>query len=356
MPPYLVGIHGTSLHSSAILADECGQVLDICLGESINVHEVPAERVPISLRQLFQHLGLRPDRSPNDCAMVCICSEGVISDFDSERLRDMLAHLGWGHVPAIITHAAYAALAGGTLQDSGIAITAGRSATVYGRTTAGQEHKIGGWGSMVGDPGSGYEIGRQALRAAYRGFDGSDSRCPVLERHLTEWLGELTSLKFKDMSTVLDWLDSVRERGEIVRMSEIVTAVDRAANDPGAPDPVAQAILTDAADELFASYKAVRERLDFDDKPYPVVIQGGILEHVHSLRQQLIAMIRGYDAMAQVNFPKYRPVVGALLFALAGQLKLPSADKIRMVEESILALSEEVRTRVVGPKSTIEEA
>ncbi|MBC7262961.1 MAG: hypothetical protein H5T64_01210 [Chloroflexi bacterium] len=356
MPPYVVGIHGTSFRSSAILADERGQVLDICQGESINIHEVLVERVLISLRQLFQHIGLPSGRSSDPCMMVCICSGGVTSDFDSERLHEVLAHLGWGHVPAIITNDAYAALVGGTLQGSGIAMTVGSSATVYGRTTAGQEHKIGGWGSMVSDPGSGYEIGRQALRAAYRSFDGSDFRCPVLERHLIEWLGEWTGLRFQDMSTVIDWLDRVRERGEIARVSEIVPAVDRAANDRNSPDPVAQAILSNAANELFASYKAVREQLDFGDEPYPVVIQGGILEHVHSLRRELVSKIRRYDPMAQVNFPKYRPVVGALLFAVARQLKLPGADQMRMVEESILSLSERVRAWALGPPLAIEEA
>ena len=57
------------------------------------------------------------------------------------------------------------ALAGALGGDAGIVIVAGTGSAAYGRTEDGQSWQAGGWGWLMDDPGSGYWLGRRALRA-----------------------------------------------------------------------------------------------------------------------------------------------------------------------------------------------
>src|ERR1700733_7704143 len=54
----------------------------------------------------------------------------------------------------------------------GIVVIAGTGSIAYGRNAGGEAARAGGWGHMIGDEGSGYWIGREALAAVMRGADG----------------------------------------------------------------------------------------------------------------------------------------------------------------------------------------
>src|SRR6185295_19261309 len=49
---------------------------------------------------------------------------------------------------------------------------AGTGSIAYGRNAQGEAARAGGWGHMIGDEGSGYWIGREALAAVMRAADG----------------------------------------------------------------------------------------------------------------------------------------------------------------------------------------
>src|SRR3989304_4104964 len=54
----------------------------------------------------------------------------------------------------------------------GMVILGGPGPTAYGRNARDQAARAGGWGHILGDEGSGYWIGRQALRSVGRGARG----------------------------------------------------------------------------------------------------------------------------------------------------------------------------------------
>jgi N-acetylglucosamine kinase-like BadF-type ATPase len=56
--------------------------------------------------------------------------------------------------------------------EEGIALVAGTGSSAYGRVRTGAEVTVGGWGHLLGDEGSGYDIARAAMRAATRAIDG----------------------------------------------------------------------------------------------------------------------------------------------------------------------------------------
>ena len=64
------------------------------------------------------------------------------------------------------------ALAGASLTQPGVVVIGGTGAVAYGRSADGREVKAGGWGYLMGDEGSGYDIGRRALQMAAQASDG----------------------------------------------------------------------------------------------------------------------------------------------------------------------------------------
>jgi N-acetylglucosamine kinase-like BadF-type ATPase len=178
----------------------------------------------------------------------------------------------------------------------------------YGRR-AGAGVRAGGWGELFGDEGSGYWIGIRALRTFTKMSDGRAEPGPlyhVLRRDLA--LDEDIDL----VGLVLHGWQGARQR-----IAALAPAVREAAV---SGDHCAQAILAAAAAELAGLVDATRRRLGFESgEVVPVSYSGGIFAMPEVL-EAFLAGISARPASYRVSRPRYRPVIGAALYAatLAG--------------------------------------
>src|SRR5438105_1868162 len=72
----------------------------------------------------------------------------------------------------LVTHDALIALSGATAGEPGIIVIAGTGSIAFGRNREGATARAGGWGYVFGDEGGGFDLTRQALRAALRLEEG----------------------------------------------------------------------------------------------------------------------------------------------------------------------------------------
>ena len=72
----------------------------------------------------------------------------------------------------LVLNDALVALEAGAPGLAGIVVISGTGSIAYGRNAGGAAAGPGGWGHVIGDEGSGYWIGRQALAAVVREVDG----------------------------------------------------------------------------------------------------------------------------------------------------------------------------------------
>ena len=77
-----------------------------------------------------------------------------------------------GDAPLVVTHDADVAYHAAWGEDSGALVLVGTGSLVLARLDDGAEHRVGGWGSALGDDGSGAALGRAALRALLAALDG----------------------------------------------------------------------------------------------------------------------------------------------------------------------------------------
>ncbi|GAB3557628.1 BadF/BadG/BcrA/BcrD ATPase family protein [Arthrobacter alkaliphilus] len=146
-------IGGTKTRGIRILH---GAVTDDRTTGSTNVQNVPVEEAGRRLGELLSTLGAA------NAGAVIVGAGGIDTDADAEHLRRLIAP----HAPRadvfVIHDTRLILAAGGT--DTGIAIISGTGSAVWGINETGQTGRAGGWGYLLGDEGSGYWFGREAVR------------------------------------------------------------------------------------------------------------------------------------------------------------------------------------------------
>ncbi|WP_354245490.1 BadF/BadG/BcrA/BcrD ATPase family protein [Arthrobacter sp. UYEF20] len=134
-------------------------VADESVGSS-NVQNVSREEAARHLAELFGRIG------GGAVAQVYAGAGGIDTDDDAAALAALIAP----HVPGAritVVHDSRLLLAAGGAS-TGVAVIAGTGSAAWGRNGAGAEARAGGWGYLLGDEGSGYWLGREAVRHSLR--------------------------------------------------------------------------------------------------------------------------------------------------------------------------------------------
>lgn len=134
-------------------------VADESVGSS-NVQNVSREEAAAHLAELFARIG------GGAVARVYAGSGGIDTDDDAAALAALIAP----HVPGAritVVHDSRLLLAAGGAT-TGVAVIGGTGSAAWGRNAAGAEARAGGWGYLLGDEGSGYWLGREAVRHSLR--------------------------------------------------------------------------------------------------------------------------------------------------------------------------------------------
>ena len=134
-------------------------VADESVGSS-NVQNVSREEAALNLAGLFARIG------GGQVSQVYAGAGGIDTDDDAAALAALIAP----HVPGAritVVHDSRLLLAAGGAS-TGVAVIGGTGSAAWGRNSRGEEARAGGWGYLLGDEGSGYWLGREAVRHSLR--------------------------------------------------------------------------------------------------------------------------------------------------------------------------------------------
>ncbi len=180
----------------------------------------------------------------------------------------------------LVVNDALIALVAGAHDAPGIVIIAGTGSITYGRNRNGEAARAGGWGHMVGDEGSGYWIGREAVAAVMRAGDG---RGPAT-RLTAEILAHFDVADVSRLPRIVYDRDVPR-----VNVAALGPIVQKAAEQG---DSVARRILERAADELVIAAGSVATRLEMRGEAFTFHLAGGAFQVVPWLVAELGAPAR----------------------------------------------------------------
>lgn len=277
----VAGIDAGATKTVGILADERGRVLAQARGGGANLHVQGEVQVEAVLRGVLGELA-----EVGTPAALCLGMAGVDRPPDEEAVRHILARIGFAGAIRVANDALIALVAGSSGR-TGIVVLSGTGSISYGVDPSGRIARAGGFGSLLGDEGSGYWLGNQALRAVVRAADG---RGPATA--LTGMVFEALAVKSVDELVPLVYEHHLPR-------SAVAALAGRVERARAQGDSVAFDILGRAARELVLSGQAVARKLAFQ-KPHPVVLAGGVFQACPSLARMVV------DRLA---LPLARPVV-----------------------------------------------
>jgi N-acetylglucosamine kinase-like BadF-type ATPase len=307
-----LGVDGGQSSTTALIGDETGRVLGAGVGGPCN-HVGAAEGRGKLARAVGECVGAACAQAGLDAGAVrfraaCFGMSGGPAD-----KRDILAEI----LPAdelIVTTDAVIALAGAAAGGPGIITIAGTGSIAFGRNAAGTWARAGGWGYIFGDEGGGFDIVRQALRAALRFEEGWGPET-ALRRVLLEATGAADANDLLHRFYTQEWPRQ--------RVAKLAPLVDGAAREG---DAAALGVLDDAARQLAALAVSVRQRLWTPGEEANVAWIGGVFKG-EILRERFRALVEAEQG-SRCGPPVYGPAAGALLEAYGAAGLRPALSEL----------------------------
>lgn len=298
---HVLGIDAGGTKTVCLLADETGGVLSEARGSGANLQASGELEVEKTLHSVMDDAIGDLEVVPR---VICLGMAGVDRGDDAAVVRAIMRRIGY-KARVLVTNDALVALVAGAGHRPGIVIIAGTGSIAYGRNAAGEAARAGGWGYVLGDEGSGYWIGRLALRAVVRHADGRGRPTSLTPRILEH---------FK-VAKPQDLVHEVYRRNlRPSAIAQIAVHVQRAMEDG---DAVAAALLENGVRELIASADSVTRQLEMRQAAFTFVLAGGIFHAVPWLASALAERLPQLAPHATVHLLDREPAYGAVLIALA---------------------------------------
>lgn len=307
---HVLGIDAGGTKTVCYLADGDGRTLGEGRGSGANLHahgELEVEKVLHEvIEQALGDRAIRPDA-------VCVGVAGVDRQEDDRLMRGIMRRLGLG-AQTLIVNDALVALVAGVGDEPGVVLVAGTGSIAYGVNRDRFAARAGGWGHVLGDEGSGYWIGRQALMAVVREADG---RGPATR--LTALVLEHFGIARVD-GLVRQIYDDQMRRHSVHALGPIV---DRARAEG---DVVAAEILREAGLELTRAAASVIERLGMRGQPFQTVMSGSMFRLIPWLADDVVRRLAEVAPRSTVSRLTAEPARGAVHLAIAkahGTVRVP---------------------------------
>src|SRR6478736_6740282 len=307
---HVLGIDAGGTKTVCVLADESGTILSEARGPGANLHTAGELAVEKVLHQVMESaLGDRDIRP----AAICLGVAGVDREDEAQTVDAIMRRIA-RHSRVLVVNDALIALVAGAGDAPGIVLIAGTGSIAYGRNARGEAARAGGWGHMIGDEGSGYWIGREALAAVMRGADGRGPETALAAEILTHF-------NVSDVSRLPRIVyDRDQPRMSVAALGPIVQRVAEQG------DAVGTRILERAADELVLGARSVTTRLEMRGDEFTFLLAGGVFRVVPWLADELPRRLVEVAPRCQVQQLDEEPAVGAVWLALAearGGARLP---------------------------------
>src|SRR2546428_4467831 len=165
---HVLGIDAGGTKTVCLLADERGTIVSEGRGGGANLQSSGELAVEKVLHEVMETaIG---DRAVTPSA-ICLGIAGVDRESDERTVRAIMRRIGHKS-RVLVVNDALIALVAGAGDSPGIVVIAGTGSIVYGRNANFDAARAGGWGHIIGDEGSGYWIGREAVAAVMRAADG----------------------------------------------------------------------------------------------------------------------------------------------------------------------------------------
>jgi N-acetylmuramic acid 6-phosphate etherase len=299
---------------TAFLGLDCGGTRSVAIYEGAGVTR-RAEAGPGNVRllsdaqllALFRELKSVHQNLPAPRA-IAIGMAGARLDSDRDRVRAAAAKIwpgvpcsAWGDLDTALAAAELDERVGENKLSALVVALSGTGSCFFGKNARGQNVKVGGWGHIVGDKGSAYEIGLRALKAVLFYAD-RDGKIPPLGRRL------LRFLLLNELNDLPPWALTA-SKTDIAALAREVSAA------AAAGDRIARDILAGAAHSIAKDALICAGRLTKHGARVKFVLAGSVLLNQPKFQRRVAAFIRAGWRGAEIVPLEHEAALGAVSLA-----------------------------------------
>jgi len=300
----VLGVDGGGTNTRALLATAAGEVIGRGAAAGSNPRAVGFSAATAAIRtaidEALASAGLSsglPSGLPAGTRLgaICLGIAGVGRPPHKAEMEAWIRATGLAE-RTLVVNDIEPILAAGTPDGWGVALICGTGSSCFARSPSGERLQVGGWGYLLGDEGSGYDIALRALRLATQTADGRANAHALLAAILAEWglkePGELITHVY----------EGGLGRPELAALTRpLLALVD-------AGEKEAQALIDRAATDLAHIAKTAARRLGLTQPP--LALSGGLFASSVYLRERLSAHLgAGWGRTTLVTDPAQGTVI-----------------------------------------------
>ena len=288
----------------AALCSREGQILGFAQGGSCNYHSIGVEKATNTLAAVLNSLTKKQ-------TVQVSCAVFALAGLDTKRDQTVLTSIVHNALSAAniaadriyLDNDAMLTLKGSVGLDNGVIIAAGTGSIACGIAKDNQQVRVGGWGNLVGDEGSGYSIGKAAITYILKAYDGRERPSGIST-------AVLSKMSFADEDDLVNWVYSPEY--SVQQIAAIAPVIVKLAEEG---DQQAIKIIEHVSQELEEMVLTVVRKLGLFDAPFKLIMSGGILQNT-IIHRQFIKSIQDKCPGVQLVISMEQPIGAIIKYGL----------------------------------------
>jgi N-acetylglucosamine kinase-like BadF-type ATPase len=299
---YVVGIDGGASKTVAILGSADGRVLGRGQSGPSNYQNVGATSAIHSIKHAVNEAMQQASVGRRRAEIAVVALAGVDCSKDERAAKDFV-HKARIASQTFVVHDSIAYLQSAFPSQPGIVVESGAGCVAAGVNSKRRYVRVSGWGALFDDQGSGYDIGRKALSAAFCAVDGRGPYTRLVPAFKRRFL----------LSDLHNLVYIIHSKG--LNVEEIASLAHLVSKE--APrDEVSRRILREAGTTLGELACVVAKRLKLDRSTVKVATVGGVFQAGKYLTMAFKQRVKQECPKAEIVRPNVEPAIGAFSIAL----------------------------------------
>lgn len=298
---YLIGLDGGGTKTKCVVTDHDLNILNECIGGPSNFLVYGTGDVSKTLLSIIKECTDQLKINADEIDSILLGTAGAGRRDDAERLENEFSKLAEKNrfqcEKFRVESDARIALEGAFSGSPGSILIAGTGSIMFGKDLDGNIHRVGGFGRILGDEGSGFHIGRLGLSAVAKFYDGRGPR--TILKDMIERVFNIT-----DSSSMIT--EVYKNKFDVASVAPLVMK----AAEQG--DEVCVNILNSEIEELIEHVNTMKVKLN--ESVLKISLIGGTItteNYYSNLFKEKVELIEG----VQLTEPELPPQVGAALMA-----------------------------------------
>lgn len=294
---FVVGIDGGGTKTSVLCCNKDGEKIAATKFGPFNLNSIGEEAFTYLLKEICLYIEHEKE-AHGECEALCIGAAGISNTRMQELVSSSMNKHKITNWKLVGDHEI--ALCGALDGKSGIGVIAGTGSICFGCDGNGLYERAGGWGHLIGDAGSGYALGRDALVAITKAYDGYGKHSEISDMLSSE-------MQLSTRAQIISYVYS----NDKSAISALAPIVEKACS---LGDTVAKEIITKNACALAYMVETVAKKLSLSKTN--VAMLGGLLSNQTNLRATFIEKMHEIDPDKSCIDPLHNAATGAIMMAL----------------------------------------